>query len=241
MHHRLITLFALIPFFFLSACTGTPAGDNNDPGTPGDSIPADKPDKPNAFKVLEFDDTMVPELDYRGNIEGGLYWEDNRGMNYLLLTIEPNSMIGADTLRTKFWGTHYLKATDKDEWEQLWAFIDFNKPVDAAFIVDEKYNTVTDLDGDGLGEATFMVRREIEGDGPIKVGVISCVNREMGASESLILTGEIPGSLEGYELFTPAPEFVGELSSGQRPDLEKHTRKIWDDQNAWWQKFLEDL
>ena len=140
MHHRLITLFALIPFFFLSACTGTPAGDNNDPGTPGDSIPADKPDKPSAFKVLEFDDTMVPELDYRGNIEGGLYWEDNRGMNYLLLTIEPNSMIGADTLRTKFWGTHYLKATDKDEWEQLWAFIDFNKPVDAAFIVDE--NTI---------------------------------------------------------------------------------------------------
>lgn len=194
-----------------------------------------------AIKVLEFDDVEVPELDYRGNIEAGLYWEDQLGLNYILICNESNSQIEVDLYRTKLLAYHYQKANGSDQWDQVWSYIDFNRPKDAAYILYDQTFTVTDLNQDGMGEACFIYQREVEEDSEFKVVAISTINISQGKTESFFVKGSVPSSLSSDYDEQVKMEVVENAGIENHKLYEDHATKIWDEHNTNWKGILENL
>lgn len=242
----------LVPIilFVLSGCTPT-----NDQGTDTDSdVPAEEVNEPNdeptgqpapkgAFKVLDFDDVEVPELDYPGNIESGLYWEDAMGLNYLLLTTQSNSPIDkdGDTLRTKFYATHFQKAPKKDEWVKAWSFIDIYREMEAAYIIDDKYLAVTDLNKDDLGEATILFRREGAQEAGFKVVAVTLINEKQYEGQHFVVHGRVPADLTDSYDAQVEKEIVENAGIVDRELYENYASQIWDNHNADWKRILESL
>lgn len=256
MHKLLFAPLCLIfSLVFLGACSesgengNSPKKEHHDSG---DQPLTEKPTKHEAvvdkatepapaIKVLEFDDVEVPELDYRGNIEAGLYWEDQLGLNYILICNESNSQIEPDLFRTKLFAYHYQKANGSDQWDQVWSYVDFNRPKDAAYILYDQTFTVTDLNQDGMGEACFIYQREVEEDPEFKVVAISTINISQGKTESFFVKGSVPSSLSSDYDQQVKKEVVENASIENHKLYEDHASKIWDQHNANWKGILENL
>ena len=148
-------------------------------------------------------------------------------------------MIAPDTLRTKFFAVHYQKAKGKDEWVDAWRYIDFYRPDHANYILNEKFLKVTDLNGDSLGEATFLYREEVNGIAQVPVNAVMMVNTEQYENEHFIVQGEVPAMLS--DNYDDRVQF-GVNSNAGLENFERYedfASNLWNDHNKWWKEILE--
>jgi len=126
---------------------------------------------PSKIQILSFDPKALPqEIRYKGKVVAGARWLDKKGENLLLLceTGPLKSLrqeLGEDDSRdAQLYGYHYMK--DKNRYTLLWklyAYMDFCRfDITAGFISNSL--TITDLDGNGIAESTFLYRMGCRSD-----------------------------------------------------------------------------
>ena len=140
---------------------------------------------PSQLQILTFDPkALPPEIRYKGEVVAGARWLDKSGENLLLLCetgsfkspVPPNSKDNP----FKEWGRaaelhsyHYVK--DKEKHKLLWKLYDSVKicalDLEAAFLPNSL--TITDLDGNGIAESTFLYKLGCRSDvSPVQLKLI---------------------------------------------------------------------
>jgi len=134
-------LLIVILLTILESCTAAPIG------------------KP--VPMLEFKPGMIDKKLYKGTIKEGKRWKDSRGENIVILTesgVYWKNVYDA-TRSAKLFAYHFIKSSDSTgTLKEVWKL---NEMVDdCAFDVRCEFFdnslTITDLDGDGTAEVTFV-------------------------------------------------------------------------------------
>jgi hypothetical protein len=158
---------------------------------------------PGALQLLAFDPKALPtEIRYEGKVVAGARWQDKNGENLLLLCQtgpfkSPRQELGEDDAKdARLYGYHYVR--DKSRYQLFWKLYDY---VDScrfdltAFFI-RKSLTITDLDGNGIAESTFMYRLGCRSDiHPLQLKLIMHEGKAKYAlrGETLVNVGAPPG------------------------------------------------
>lgn len=174
---------------------------------------------PGTMPLLAFDPKALPaEIRYKGKVVAGARWLDKNGENLLLLCetgsfkspVPPHSKENP----YKEWGRaaelhgyHYVKAREK--FTPLWQLSDSVKicpfDLEAAFLPNSL--TITDLDGNGIAESTFLYKIGCRSDvSPVHLKLIMHEGKEKYAlrGETLVRVGGPEEKLGGQKTIDPA-------------------------------------
>ena len=118
--------------------------------------------------LLDFKPDMIDGKLYKGKIVTGKRWKDARGENIVILC--ESGVYWKDiydaTRGSKLYAYHFLLTKDS-AWDEAWKMTDMFD--DCAWDINcqffEKSLSITDLDGDGLAEVSFMYALSCKGDG----------------------------------------------------------------------------
>ena len=158
---------------------------------------------PGQIQLLDFDPKALPaEIRYKGEIVAGARWLDKNGENLLLLCQtgplkSPRQELGEDdTKDARLDAYHYVK--DKKRYRLLWKLYDHidSCRFDLTAVFIRKSLTVTDLDGNGIAESTFMYRLGCRSDiHPLQLKLIMHEGQAKYAlrGETLVNVGAPPG------------------------------------------------
>jgi hypothetical protein len=125
---------------------------------------------PHQVQLLPFDPQALPrEIRYPGKVVAGARWLDKEGQNLLLLCetgpfpspVPPQSRqnpYGERGWAAEVHGYHYVKV--KGKYRLLWKMYDLVAicPYDLVATFLPKSLTITDLDGNGIAESTFLYK-----------------------------------------------------------------------------------
>lgn len=166
MTHSRNRVIGLLTLLALTACDDgpavrEPAADAPDPTPSAAAALTRAPVAP--IEILAFDSVMARGLEHRGTMVEGRRWRDSLGEHVMILTqtgafpsATPTAP-GEDPLRdAEIYAYDYLRRGDG--WELLWRTTDFQRDcvfdLFAGFVPSSV--SVTDVDADGLAEATFL-------------------------------------------------------------------------------------
>lgn len=138
--------------------------DNNDSFNSDKSYSA-RSDSENIISDLKFGKDLVPEiLKNEMEIIEAVKWSDNLGENFIVIYLTDERITKGDERIKEFYVSHYIM---KDtSFEVLWDSYDFVKdcPFDITLEFIDSSLTVTDLDGDGISETSFMYKLSCRSD-----------------------------------------------------------------------------
>ena len=174
---------------------------------------------PGKIQIIAFNPQALPkEIRFKGKVVAGARWLDQKGENLLLLceTGSFDSPVPPNSKENPYqeWGRaaelhvyHYLKA--REHYTLLWKLFDQVKicPLDlyAAFLPN--CLTITDLDGNGIAESTFLYKLGCRGDvSPDRLKLIMHEGKVKYAlrGETLVPTGDPNKKLGGHKAIDPA-------------------------------------
>jgi hypothetical protein len=174
---------------------------------------------PTKVKILGFDPkALPPEILYTGNVVAGARWLDDNGENLLLLCETgplrrpvPRSskryLFGEWGSIAELYGYHYVKA--KEKYRLLWKLYDFaeicQEDIDATFLPNSL--SITDLDGNGIAESTFLYKLACRGGiDPAQLKLIMHEGNSKYAlrGETLVPAGAPDKKLGGQKTIDPA-------------------------------------
>lgn len=174
---------------------------------------------PTKIQILGFDPKALPqEIRYKGKVVAGARWLDNNGENLLMLceTGSFKSPVPPNSKENPYqeWGRaaelqsyHYLKA--REQYTLLWKLFDLVKicpfDLDAAFLPNSL--TITDLDGNGIAESTFLYKLGCRSDvSPVQLKLIMHEGKAKYAlrGETLVPTEAPDIKLGGQKTIDPA-------------------------------------
>jgi hypothetical protein len=158
---------------------------------------------PVKIQIIAFNPQALPkEIRYKGKVVAGARWLDRYGENLLLLCQtgplkSPRQELGGDgAVDAHLYGYHYVK--DKNHYTLLWKLYDYTDfcqfDITAVFI--PKSLTITDLDGNGIAESTFLYRLGCRSDiHPLQLKLILHEGKAKYAlrGETLVNVGAPPG------------------------------------------------
>ena len=175
---------------------------------------------PSKIQILPFDPKALPqEIRYKGEIVAGARWLDKEGENLLLLceTGAFNSPVPPNSKENPYkeWGQsaeihgyHYSKAKE-EKWRLLWKLNDSVKicPADVAAAFLPNSLTITDLDGNGIAESTFLYKLGCRSDvSPDQLKLIMHEGKAKYAlrGETMVPTTDPEKKLGGQKAIDPA-------------------------------------
>jgi hypothetical protein len=164
-------------------------------------------------------------LDYEGNLVAARLWEDGQGTNYLLLTRTPDirepglSEWGEAMYSARLYGYHYRQ--QDGGFELLRRITDFVMECDADLTVAHipASIAITDLDGDGLSEVTFLYEMNCTSDvSPLTLKLMMLEDGEKYAIRGTSIVGigggrQIGGEKGLGEEFASAPVALQDFAS----------------------------
>ncbi|MCI0472937.1 MAG: hypothetical protein L0Y76_05065 [Ignavibacteria bacterium] len=125
-----------------------------------------------SLEMLEFSKSDIPsEIKYSGNIVTGKRWNDRNGENILILTktkVKEKKVrqYGAEEniLECELYGYHYVSSGGS--YSLLWKISDFinDCPLDLTLDFIPNSLTITDINGNGIAESTFLYKMACRGD-----------------------------------------------------------------------------
>jgi hypothetical protein len=174
---------------------------------------------PNQFQSLVFDPKSLPaEIRYKGEVVAGARWLDKNGENLLLLcktgpVSKPlprsSKYYGFEEwgVTAELHGYHYVKA--KEKFALLWKVFDSAKlcPFDLVATFLPNSLTITDLDGNGIAESTFLYKLGCRSDvSPVQLKLIMHEGKAKYAlrGETMVPTTEPGKKLGGQKTVDPA-------------------------------------
>ncbi len=155
------------------------------------------------IQILAFDPKALPaEIRYQGEVVAGARWLDKNGENLLLLCESgplksPIQELGEDDAKdARLYGYHYVK--NKDRYQLLWKLYDYMNfcRFDLSAVFIRKSLIITDLDGNGIAESTFIYRLGCRSDiHPLQLKLIMHEGPAKYAlrGETLVNVGAPPG------------------------------------------------
>ncbi len=163
---KTLLFIMVVTLFFAFSCKNNNSKKNNKDNDSTEVVNSDS-DNANSnqnvsydFKELGFSESEIPDDLYVGEITEGKKWQDEAGINYLVIsektTRREASDGGSEFKSYEIHGYHYVEKDD--DFELIREIKDFK--YDCDLILDcglsENSLEVTDLDNDNYGEATFM-------------------------------------------------------------------------------------
>jgi hypothetical protein len=145
--------------FLVLACSSDKSGEEK----------AEELEKAPEFIQLTFDATQLPAFDLKGEIIGGVRWQDANGENYFVVTRTEeegfNEEYDVYYGSTYAWGYHFANK-NTDNFELLAEFHDFVKECDLElyFKIFTESMQVTDLDENGFGEVAVIYEKACTSD-----------------------------------------------------------------------------
>jgi hypothetical protein len=171
------------------------------------------------IQMLAFDQSALPkEIHYKGEVVAGARWLDKNGENLLLLceTGPFKSQIAPNSKENPYeeWGKaaelhayHYLKS--KGQHLLLWKLYDSINicalDLEAAFLPNSL--TITDLDGNGIAESTFLYRLGCRSDvSPVQLKLIMHEGKAKYAlrGKTMVPTTDPEKKIGGQKAIDPA-------------------------------------
>lgn len=234
----IITIFLSV--FLFSACgkkddktdsgskpDTTQAGSTTNQNTEGSSGTSEsKP--PGGIKNLTYETGTLPaSVKYDGKLVAGAKWEDNNGLNVLIITETPEKTQSGEERMKELFAYQYV--IDGESSRQLWKVNDFIKecPLDITLSYMPKSLTITDLDNNGIAENTFMYRMACKGD--VSPDDMKLIMHEAGSKYA------IRGSM--------LLELAGEKYGGEMKidaSFDKAPKEFLDHAKAEWTKFKNE-
>jgi len=164
-------------------------------------------------------------IDFEGNLVAARRWEDGQGTNYLLLTRTPDirepglSEWGGTMYSARLYGYHYRQ--QDGGFELLRRITDFVMKCDADLTVAHipASIAITDLDGDGLSEVTFLYEMNCTSDvSPLTLKLMMLEDGEKYAIRGTSIVGigggrQIGGEKRLGEEFASAPGALRDFAS----------------------------
>lgn len=208
----------IIIALFLSACSEPASIEQNNKKTV------------TPFKSLQVNDKELGELKFKGDLVLAKSWQDNNGLNFLLLSqlySEKEDPEMGDMLTTReLYAYHYTKKSG--QLKQLRKFQDWEKECffdnRARFINDAV--TITDLDNNNYGEATFVYR-------------LACLSELDAETLKLILTENgkkyaIRGTtdLDAFGQLEQGKTNIDSSFSKAPKEFLEHARQVWKKNQA---------
>ena len=191
------------------------------------------------IQIITFDPNVLPkEIRFKGAVVAGARWLDKNGENLLLLceTGSFKSPVPPNSKENPYqeWGRaadlhsyHYVK--DQGRYKLLWDLFDSVKicalDLDAAFLPNSL--TITDLDGNGIAESTFLYKLGCRSDvSPVQLKLI-------------MHEGKVKYAIRGQTMVpTTAPE---EKIGGQKtidPAFQRAPKAFLDHALQQWHTFV---
>jgi len=164
-------------------------------------------------------------VDYEGNLVAARRWEDGQGTNYVLLTRTEDlgtpspHQSGLEVYSAWLYGYHYRQRDSG--FELLRRIKDFVMECDLDLMLEHIPDSlaITDLDGDGLSEVTFLYELACRGDvSPPTLKLMMLEDGEKyairGTSIVDVGNGERYGGAKGFgEEFVSAPAALRDFAS----------------------------
>jgi len=168
--------------------------------------------------------TLPASVKYDGKMVAGAKWEDNNGLNILIINETPEKTQSGDERMKELFAYQYI--IDGENSKQLWKVNDFIKecPLDISLSYMPKSLTITDLDNNGIAENTFMYRMACKGD--VSPDDMKLIMHEAGSKYA------IRGSM--------LLELAGEKYGGEMKidaSFDKAPKEFLDHAKAEWTKF----
>jgi hypothetical protein len=174
---------------------------------------------PSNIHILAFDPQALPqEIRYNGKIVAGARWLDQNGENLLLLcqtgpvskpVPRSSKYYGFEKwgVTAELHGYHYVKAGKK--FALWWKIFDSVKtcPFDLVATFLPNSLTITDLDGNGVAESTFLYKLGCRSDvSPVQLKLIMHEGKAKYAlrGETMVPTTEPGKKLGGQKVVDPA-------------------------------------
>jgi hypothetical protein len=172
------SIFYLASILVLAACESAPAPSAPATTTAAQNEPVQKvgepvvePTDPTAapegmelriFEILDFDGKAPADLKIQGEIQGGLHWKDNSGENLIVFDRHELGGVLKDTgerfLTTTMTAHHVISSkgvwTSVRDYKEVVDSCEFDTRADLK--VDPKAWSLTDIDQDGIMEATWV-------------------------------------------------------------------------------------
>lgn len=198
---RYLLLLALIGCCF--SCK--PDSDATQAQTSGGSQINEQP----GFYVMPFRGKPEETIKYEGEFKKGLRWMDQLGENTVFISTKETKE------SVEFWVEHFLK-NKKGKWERHYQFTEKMTNCDDVWTLEpiEEALTVSDLNKDGIGEFTFLYKKECAKEAaPIPTFLYLVENKTeylmSGSTQLLLENGEKQGG--DYEV----PAALSEHSPAQ--------------------------
>jgi hypothetical protein len=174
---------------------------------------------PDKIQIIAFNPKALPkEIRFKGKIVAGAQWLDKDGENLLLLCetgaikslMPPNSKENPykeGGQAAALHAYHYIK--HHQQYTLLWKLSDYVKlcpfDLEATFLPDSL--TVTDLDGNGIAESTFLYKLGCRSDvSPVQLKLIMHEGKAKYVlrGKTLVPTGDPDKKLGGQKAIDPA-------------------------------------
>jgi len=194
---------------------------------------------PGQIQILAFDPEALPqEIRYKGEVVAGARWLDRNGENLLCETGSFQSPVPPKSKKNPYgeWGRaaevhgyHYVE--DEGQYRLLWKLYDSVKicpfDLEAAFL--PKSLSITDLNGNGIAESTFLYKLGCRSDvSPVQLKLIMHEGKAKYA-----LRGETRVRLGGPD------EKVGEQKTSD-PAFRQAPKVFLDYALQQWNAFVEE-
>ncbi len=196
---------------------------------------------PGQIQIITFDPNALPkEIRFKGAVAAGARWLDQNGENLLLLCetgsfkspLPPNSKENPYQEGGRAAELHsYHYVNDKEKYKLLWNLADSVKicalDLEAAFLPNSL--TITDLDGNGIAESTFLYKLGCRSDvSPVQLKLI-------------MHEGKVKYAIRGKTMVpTTAPE---KKVGGQKtidPAFHRAPKAFLDYALQQWNSFVEE-
>lgn len=198
----------LLPLLLWS-CSGPPAEEGGETRTEtAAAVAPEEPGEHSSLRLLDFDASRLPAgLADRGEVVAGAHWTDGYGENLLLLTQTGELPAAAedceDCRDAEVYAYDFIR--EGEAWRPLWQLVDFERgcPLDlyAGFLPGSL--SITDLDGDGLAESTFLYTIACRSD--VSPARLKLIMREGTAKYAIRGTTRLPEvGLGGEMVLDPA-------------------------------------
>ncbi len=199
------------------------------------------------LQILAFDPKALPkEIRYKGKVVAGARWLDRNGENLLILceTEKVSKLVPRSSkyfgfeksgVTAELYGYHYVKAEEK--FALLWKVFDSAKicPLDLDLTFLPNSLTITDLDGNGIAESTFLYKSGCRSDvRPVQLKLI-------------MHEGTMKYALRGETMvrrdFPPNPDGTPGKTGGQKtvdPAFRRAPKVFLDHALQQWNIFVEE-